>query len=410
MPVAEVAERGSPAWTTPRVALAWLASKALMIALWIALAPVFQTDLAYYAHQLEPLGTAGAGHVLVEYPTPVVWVLALLRSVAVTARAFPYVFVATMLLVDASVAWALWAHRDANGERRPIAVLTWIGVTFALGPTTAMRFDVLTAGLATAAILLLASRRSGWAGTALGVGAALKLWPALLWLTTLGRRDRGRVASGFWSAGGLLAVASLMWAGWDRLVSPLTWQGDRGLQVESVWATAPMLRRLCSPAWTVAKSEYNAYEISGPGVAAWTTASTAATVLALAGASWLVVRWARRVGDDVVGTALAMLLLIGVLVVTNKTFSPQYALWLAAPACALLAVSPRRAWPRLPWALVSLCTATQVVYPVLYGPLVTSPSPLTALATVVLVLRNLGLVTLTAWLAVVLHRRGGTCA
>ena len=99
-------------------------------------------------------------------------------------------------------------------------------------------------------------------------GAALKLWPALLVLPLLGVGRRGtRVAAGFGITGGGLALASLLIGGWERLVSPLTWQSNRGLQIESVPATPLMWLRAASEGrgWTVGLSRYNAYEISGPG-------------------------------------------------------------------------------------------------------------------------------------------------
>jgi hypothetical protein len=94
-----------------------------------------------------------------------------------------------------------------------------------------------------------------------------------------------------------------------------------------------------------------------------------------------------------------------IMIITNKTFSPQYMMWLAGPVAGLLTISARRpTMPILPdqpatpmslarqiglWTL-ALTGLTQLVYPTLYGYLVTW-SWLTPLATVVLAARNLAL-------------------
>ena len=44
-----------------------------------------------------------------------------------------------------------------------------------------------------------------------------------------------------------LAVTALLTGGWTRLISPLRWQSDRGLQIESLWATPLMLIRGFAP-------------------------------------------------------------------------------------------------------------------------------------------------------------------
>ena len=69
-------------------------------------------------------------------------------------------------------------------------------------------------------------------------------------------------------------MVSLLWAGWDRLVSPLGWQSGRGLQVESVWASIPMLARALGLGdYAVTISRFQAFEIYGSGVAVWTAAA-----------------------------------------------------------------------------------------------------------------------------------------
>ena len=97
--------------------------------------------------------------------------------------------------------------------------------------------------------LLAARRRPGLTGALTGLGAAIKLWPALLIAAFLSYRpDRKPAGIAFVVVGFGLAAVSLLAGGWARLVSPLTWQSGRGLQIESIWATPLMVARAVRPA------------------------------------------------------------------------------------------------------------------------------------------------------------------
>ena len=166
-----------------------------------------------------------------------------------------------------SSCYALWR---ATGRRHDSAIDFWLIFVPLIGPLAYLRFDMLPAVLAGGA--LLAARRKPWVTGALtGLGAAIKLWPALLIGAFLSyRSDRRPAGVAFVVVGFGLALISLIFGGWSRLISPLTWQSDRGLQIESIWATPLMLARAARPDhWIVDISQYQAYEIFGPGVDAW---------------------------------------------------------------------------------------------------------------------------------------------
>jgi hypothetical protein len=211
-----------------------------------------------------------------------------------------------------------------------------------------------------------------------------------------------------------LAVVSLVAGGWDRLVSPLAWQNARGLQIESIWATPLMLLRGFSPSsYTVALSRWQAFEITGNGTTTALAASSVATLVGYLAIVVTYVLWLRRPERTVVEAALIMVLVVTVMIVTNKTFSPQYMMWLGGPLAGLLVAAGRGSrqatapsWRDLQtltiWVL-SLTLVTQLVYPILYQPLVHGGA-LLMLATVVLVLRNLALVAFLVWLAALVWR------
>jgi hypothetical protein len=385
----------------PAVLLVWLITRILMLAL-LAIAESFIVgDVFYYRRKITNLFSVGLGGTLNEYPTPVVWILSMPYALSAGGRTgYVIAFVALMMALDAAFTWTLW--RLAGG-RRDAAVTFWLIFVFLIGPLSYLRFDILPAVLAGGA--LLAARRRPWiTGALTGLGAAIKLWPALLFPSFLAHRpDRRAVTWGFVGVGFGLALLSFIFGGWSRLISPLTWQSARGLQIESIWATPLMIGRALRPAsWQVNLSRYQAYEVFGPGVQPLLMFSTLATVAGLAMIIALYVRALRNPEPTAVAVGMVVLATVAIMTVTNKTLSPQYLLWLAGPMAALLILQAgaadreRAVLRRLAIQLLVLAGLTHLVYPLLYpGLLGRQGTSMIVVSTVVTALRNLALVLLT---------------
>ncbi|MGK2308467.1 glycosyltransferase 87 family protein [Cutibacterium sp. V947] len=360
-------------------------------------------DVQYYLWWMQSGQPDSA--VLPEYPIPVVWFLRALYWSAGNSYFLP-AFATTMLLLDALLAVAMWLEGHRAGA------LWWIVLVPCLGPIMWNRFDMVPAvcvGLA----VLWCRRHPAACGVMIALGAAVKLWPALLILPMISRHKAAvRRLIAFSVTGIALALASLLAGGWDRLMSPLTWQSDRGLQAESVLATVPMYQRFKNPdgGYKVEMSKYNAFEIYGPGVSTWQSISTVLMSLTVALAIGMALLSWRRNGLDYRSAVLADLVIIGDLIIANKTLSPQYFVWWAAPAAMVLdrvrgentsenppnpsALSWARTWCWIVagFLLITACM-TQLVYPLHYGGIIGS-SPGRA-STSVLVARNvMTLVTL----------------
>lgn len=351
--------------------IGWLLSRAAMLVV-LAVAERFVVgDVFYYHRKIHALFDVGLPATLNEYPTPVTWILWLPYGVTGGNRVgYLVAFIAFMLVLDGLFALALWR---SSGRRHTRVADFWVLFVFLIGPLSYLRFDILPAVLAGGA--LLAARRRPWVTGALtGLGAAVKLWPALLIGPFLAHRPSRRpVGWAFVGVGFGLAALSLVLGGFARLVSPLTWQSDRGLQIESIWATPLMLARAARPSgWLVDISKYQAYEIFGPGVAPLLVLSTVATVLGLAAIVALVVRAYRHPAPSAVAVGLAVLATVAIMTITNKTLSPQYLLWLGGPMAALLLLraddtpAERAAIGRLAGQLLVLALLTHLVYPLLY--------------------------------------------
>ncbi len=331
-----------------------------------------------------------------------VWFVAALPLRATAFNTWMPVFMATMLGLDALVAWLLYRHGSAG------ASVFWILFIGACGPIVWFRFDMLTAAAVALACLWL-TRHPIASGALIGLGAAIKLWPAMLIAPMAGKLR----LIGFAASGLTLGLASLAVGGWDRSISPMVWQSQRGLQMESVPATPLMILRTYTsdPSWPVSLSKYNAIEVFGPGVTEMLRVSTLLTIASMVLTVVLTWRLVRNLGPDdprrPEAIVLAVLAVVLATIIANKTLSTQYIQWLAGPLAALIAlrVSPwlRRPIRVLAVLFVLIAALTQYTYPWATMGIMGTPNG-DGFATASLVARNIGLVLLTGFVSALAWR------
>ncbi|HZU58542.1 MAG TPA: hypothetical protein VFA06_21880, partial [Actinocrinis sp.] len=234
-------------------------------------------------------------------------------------------------------------------------------------------------------------------GTAIGLGAVMKLWPAALAIG-LPKRVDGRRAL-LWSGIAALLPTLALAAAFPGAFGFLAGQQNRGLEVESVLATPFLIaRHLGYPG--VIRHQYGAFEITGPGIGA---VLLCCEVLTVAGFAWLL--WWRRRADLVPGrwsTALyydAALTAVLIAIVTSRVLSPQYLVWVVA-LIALCLTLPDSALTGPCWLLLGAISLTQIEFPLLFSRLVHggrwAPWFVTG--------RNLMLVAAALWAARLLRR------
>ena len=102
-----------------------------------------------------------------------VWFTASLPYRSTAFNSWLPVFALSMLLLDGLVATMLFKHGSVG------ASVFWILFIGACGPIVWFRFDMLTAAAVALACLWL-NRHPATSGALIGLGAAIKLWPALL--------------------------------------------------------------------------------------------------------------------------------------------------------------------------------------------------------------------------------------
>ena len=387
--------------------VAWLATRALLV--WLLLGPQewVSGDVSYFDASLAAVGVSGLSGTLVEYPLPAVGVLALPWLVAQLVEQVAGVDGAygVLLMVAAGLTDLAFTVLLARAGRGALPVLAWLLAVPLLGATAYARFDLLPGVLCGVAVLLVA-RHPRTAAACVAVATGIKLWPALVVPPLLAVARPRRAATIVLAGTGLaLAAASVVLGGWGRLVSPLTYQTDRGLQIESVLATPAMLGWWHDPArWVVAYAPSKSYEVSGPMVDVLLGVSTLLSVWLVVG---LVVGWGRlwQVRDRVTGRTALWLALAAVLgfVVAGKVLSPQYLLWVLPAAAAGLAVADSRLLRAWTAGLLLAAGLTQVVFPAYYGE-ITLRGDRVGLAVGALALRNVVVLVLLVVAAVAAYR------
>ncbi len=321
-----------------------------------------------------------------------------------------------MVLLDAVACAFLWRFRVGVPMRsRPVGrtapgvrvVWWWLVFLLALGPIALGRIDTVATVLALIGVAFVVTRPAV-ASALFTAGAWTKVWPAALVavLLLLRRGHRGPVLTGALVVTGLIVLVDVLWGGAPYLLSFVTEQTGRGLQIEAPLAT-PFLWAAAAGASGAAvfyDQDILTFGVSGAGThlaAAVSTPLMAVVVLAgVALALWAAHRGARRVE---LAPVLA-LLFVAALIATNKVGSPQYIGWFAVPVVWGLVAGSPSARRFVPVAIAALPTAvlTQLVYPGFYDQVLT----LQPWILVVLTVRNALEVAALVWAVVVLVRMG----
>jgi Glycosyltransferase family 87 len=180
-----------------------------------------------------------------EYPPGALPAIVLPALVTDSLTAYRAVFVAEMAVVGAVGVLLLAAALDRLGRSdggRRLALAAVAGLPVLLGGVILTRFDLVPAMLVAAALLLVASGRHRAAALVVGVGIAVKLYPALLvpLLGVAAWRRGGRrelvVVLALAAAPAVLAYAPFLVVAPEGVADSIGRQLGRPLQIESLGA------------------------------------------------------------------------------------------------------------------------------------------------------------------------------
>jgi hypothetical protein len=264
-----------------------------------------------------------------------------------------------VVIVDA-VALAFVARRSLT------AAFVWLAFQLALGPIALGRIDAVTVALAIIAVTIL-ERSPRVSGVLVAVATWVKVWPVAVGLAAM--RSARFASFATWSIGTAIALAVAGIVVGDRfsVFSFLSQQQGRGIQVEAVAAT-PWLW----DAWAAGQSvvtysaDIHTFEIVGPGTSLVAQVLTVAQVVALLAVGFALVANGRSVTTASASFGYSLLVLVSLLVTTNKVGSPQFVSWFAVPLVAMVLANASRATAVLVALIGSVAVLTHVIYPYAY--------------------------------------------
>jgi hypothetical protein len=375
-----------------RAACWWVATRLLLLLWSLQGLPYFSRgsvlgDVVIYKGWASTLvsGSFPSGDSQWQYPPGAAFVMLVPRLLAKTGIGYVNSFFFFALAADAVVFLLLigQAERIATESRRPphqSGLWAWVIGGVALGPIMFMRYDVIVTAVAVAGLLAVVkangkrsaerAERRTWElrGALLGLGAIVKVWPAVL-LLGLPPKPRGRraLASAVACA---IVVSGLLAAALPGAMSFLGHQGDRGIEIEAVLASPFMIASWFGyPVHTVHKD--GNFQLAGHGTGLVGSAAIFLTLVGFAVVLWWRVRrfhperWTPGLMYDVGFTTLL------IMVVTSRVLSPQYLIWLMGLAALCLAEDGpgrRGTLMGLPARLVMGCTlVSQIEFPLLFG-------------------------------------------
>jgi len=312
-----------------------------------------------------------------EYPPGALPALLVPAFLTESTDAYRVVFAAEMALAGAIgvllLAATLWRLGVAESDRRVVLAVVAL-LPLLLGGVILTRFDLLPAALVAGAMYLFVTGRRRAGGLVVGIGIAVKLYPAVLvpllgiaaWRA--GRRRELAAVLALAAAPVLVAYAPFVLAAPDGVLDSLGRQVGRPLQIESVGAGVLLALHHVfgtSLGWASGSGSQNLTGTAAGALAVFQGIGQVVAVCLVWVAFWRGPATTERLVRHATAAVVAFVAL-------SKVLSPQFLVWLVL--LVPLAVGARG---RLPlWLLTAACALTAVWFPARYWELVKEFDPL----------------------------------
>ncbi|MGR8011034.1 glycosyltransferase 87 family protein [Streptomyces hypolithicus] len=362
---------GTPRTKPPaplRIVTVWVLTRAVLLLfvfkVLVVPGPDVTSDVSViYQGWYEVLRTGTFPQDDVTWQYPPAAALAILSPAVLPFLGYAQAFFLLACLSDALVT-GLLVYAGRRPGKRFAGAWVWVAGLPLLGPTAYARYDVMVTAVAVAA-LLAGARHPRLLGALAGFGALLKVWPALL----LAGTARGRGTRLAWTAAAVASAAllALLCATMPGALAFLTFQRDRGTEIESLGALVFHVARHFGWEGEVLLN-YGSMEFLGPYVPLVSTAAMGLTAVAF---GWLLL-WRLRArifrASTVSDAAFTAVLLF---TTTSRVISPQYLLWLVGLAATCLAFRGSR-MDRPAWLVLAATGVTLLEFPIWFSHVVAS--------------------------------------
>ncbi len=320
------------------------------------------------------------------YPFPAllpIWLSALINPME-----FQTGLLTLVTIVNLSALWLI-------SRLRFDAAWYWLFFLVLLGPISISRIDTFSVAIALFGVFELVRRKLNTSTALFTLGASMKIWPVAILLPAISAsKYRLRIILAVISAALVLLAIGLLLGGNQSLFSFLSYQSNRGIQIESPIASWWI--------WTGELGLANAgiyydqlmmtFQVAGDGIPLAASLIGYAMFLALGITVWLSWRAARAGASFQSILPVAALTAVLDLIVFNKVGSPQFATWLAVPIVLGILYGANN-WKLPMYSVIALGLTTYLIYPVFYDYILDAQS----WALGILLIRNLGYIALLVW-------------
>ena len=327
---------------------------------------------------------------------PIVAIVPMLAALVFGPDQYASTWLSMVMLLNAVAlgfvtGWGRWRERVALGW-------WWVGFLLLLGPIALGRIDSVTVPLAMVGVLIVATRPR-LAAVLLAIATWIKIWPAAVLLAmVVAVRERRRVLMSAVIVSAVIVAIALLLGSGPNVLSFITQQTGRGLQVEAPVTTFWLWRALVGGLYNPVYYDMGilTYQVRGDGTEIAAALMTPLLGVVMAVITVLGVRSLRQGAQAADLLPALTLALVTALIAVNKVGSPQFVSWLAVPI--VLGIATRIAGTgrsfRTPAAIVlAIAGLTQLIYPYLYNALIN----LDPLMLVVLSGRNVLYFVLLGW-------------
>jgi len=296
-----------------------------------------------------------------------------------------------LTLITALDLLALWLISRVRFD----AAWFWLCFVVLLGPVSISRIDSFSVAIALLGVHQLVRKKLNTSSVIFTFGASMKIWPiAFLLPAVAASKHRLRVLLAVAASAGVLLLIALLLGGNSSLLSFLSYQSYRGIQIESPIAS-----------WWIWTGEFGfanagiyydklmlTFQVAGEGIPLVSSLIGYAMLIALAITTWLA--WRASSAGARFSTVLPIASLTAVLdlIVFNKVGSPQFATWLAVPIVLGILYQVEN-WRTPTFSVIALGAVTFLIYPIIYEQILNAQ----VWALGILLLRNLGYVALLIW-------------
>ena len=273
----------------------------------------------------------------------------------------------------------------------------WIFAQLLLGPVSVSRLDSISVAVTTVGLVAWLRAKPSQAAVWFAIATWIKVWPVTLLAATIAEVKKWKpvAAWGLGTGAGVLLLGALF-GNFKNVLSFVTEQTGRGIQIESPWALPGLWAAvLHNPSYGIFyDNAMKTFQVYGPGEALVASLLSPAMYISLGLtllAGWWLLRGTSEADAASRNEVFAWTVLAAILemIVFNKVGSPQYYGWLIVPAI-LGRIEKVPNWSVVTnWLLVVL-GLTGLVYPIIYDHILTGKP----WATAVLTFRNVAVVIL----------------